>query len=327
MKRICKFWFGAGIALATCSVGSAADLPASLPVKAPVPYVSPAYDWNGWYVGAHVGVVRGSSNWSAMPPGARAPALSGSFDLPFNFDFMAGTGSYVAGLQAGYDYVAPSRWMLGFEVDASSPNSDVVVPYSVRGSQTISLPLTGQATYGEAVIGYGTARARAGYAFDHFLLYGTGGLAWSYDQVTRSQDVGNSFGGLAAPGIVDTKLLWRLGWVAGVGVEVPIAGNWTAKAEYLYTGYGSKGFTFPTAMEGFSSNLAMQSIQLGLNYKIGDSGQISDFLTKGPSALETDRFAFHAQATYLNQYSAPFTAPYKGVRAVQAAATGSILIA
>jgi high affinity Mn2+ porin len=107
-----------------------------------------------------------------------------------------------------------------------------------------------------------------------------------------------------------------LGWVAGVGVEVPIAGNWTAKAEYLYTGYGSKGFTFPTAMEGFSSNLAMQSIQLGLNYKIGDSGQISDFLIKGPSALETDRFAFHAQATYLNQYSAPFTAPYKGTNSL-----------
>jgi high affinity Mn2+ porin len=302
--------------LAFDHTASAADLPASLLVKAPVPYVEPAYDWSGWYVGAHVGVVRGSSNWSATPPGAGAPALSGSFNLPFNFDFMAGTGSYVAGLQAGYNYVAPSRLMLGFEVDASSPNSDVVVPYAVRGSQTISSPLTGQVTYGEAVIGYGTARARAGYAFDHFLLYGTGGLAWSYDQVTRSQDAGNSFGGLAAPGTVDTKLLWRLGWVAGVGVEVPIAGNWTAKAEYLYTGYGSKGFTFPTAMEGFSSNLAMQSIQLGLNYKIGDSGQISDFLTKGPSALETDRFAFHAQATYLNQYSAPFTAPYKGTNSL-----------
>jgi hypothetical protein len=135
MKRICKFGFGAAIALATCCAAMAADLPASLPVKAPVPYVSPAYDWDGWYVGAHVGVVRGSSNWSAMPPGAGASALGGSFDLPFNFDFMAGTGSYVAGLQAGYNYVAPSRLMLGFELDASSRNSDVVVPFAVRGSQ------------------------------------------------------------------------------------------------------------------------------------------------------------------------------------------------
>jgi high affinity Mn2+ porin len=317
MKGVCNFGGGAGFVLATCSVAIAADLPASLPVKAPVPYISPAYDWNGWYAGAHVGVVRGSSNWSARPPGAGAPALSGSFNLPFNFDFMAGTGSYVAGLQGGYNYVAPSRLMLGFELDASSPNSDVVVPYAVRGSQTINTPSTGQVTYGEAVIGYGTARARVGYAFDHFLLYGTGGLAWTYDQVTRSQDAGNSFGGFAGPGTADTKLLWRLGWAAGIGVEIPIAGNWTAKAEYLYTGFGNKSFTFlPNAMEGFTSNLTMQSIQLGLNYKIGDSGQIPDFLTKGPSALETDRFAFHAQATYLNQYSAPFTAPYKGTNSL-----------
>jgi high affinity Mn2+ porin len=127
--------------LATCSVAFAADMPASLPVKAPVPYVSTAYDWTGWYVGAHVGVIRGSSNWSAQP-GTGTPGLNGSFNLPFNFDFMAGTGSYVAGLQGGYNYVSPSRFMLGFEIDASSPNSDVLIPYSVRGSQTVTAPLT-----------------------------------------------------------------------------------------------------------------------------------------------------------------------------------------
>jgi high affinity Mn2+ porin len=218
----------------------------------------------------------------------------------------------VAGLQGGYNYVFPSRLMLGFEIDASSPNSDVLIPYSVRGSQTITSPLTGQVAYGEAVIHYGTARARLGYAFDHFLLYGTGGLAWTYDQVTRTQVAGNSFGGFATPGTVDTGLLWRLGWAAGAGVEIPLAGNWTAKAEYLSTGFGHKGMTFPTAAEGFASDLAMQSIQLGVNYRIGDASRISDFLTSGPSALETDRFAFHAQATYVNQYDPPFSAPYKG---------------
>jgi high affinity Mn2+ porin len=311
MKVVRRFGGGAGVVLATCSVAFAADLPASLPVKAPVPYVSTAYDWNGWYVGAHVGVIRGSSNWSANP-GAGVSGINGSFDLPLNFDFMAGTGSYVAGLQGGYNYVLPSRLMLGFETEISSPNSDVLVPYSVRGSQTVTSPLTGQVSYGEAVIHYGSARARVGYVFDHFLLYGTGGLAWTYDQVTRTQLAGTSLNGFATPGTVDTRLLWRLGWAAGAGVEIPLAGNWTAKAEYLSTGFGRKGMTFPTAAEGFQSDLAMQSIQLGLNYRIGDASHISDFLTKGPSALETDRFAFHAQATYVNQYDPPFSAPYKG---------------
>ena len=188
MRGICKFVSGTGIVLATCSVALAADLSANLPVKAPVPYVSTAYDWNGWYVGAHAGVIRGASNWSATQPGANAPGLNGSFNLPFNFDFMAGTGSYFLGLQGGYNYVFPSRLMLGVEADVTAPNSDVLVPYSVRGSQTVTSPSIGQVTYGEAVIHYGSARARVGYAFDHFLLYGTGGLAWTYDQVTRTQD-------------------------------------------------------------------------------------------------------------------------------------------
>src|ERR1700738_4353070 len=236
MKAICKIGGGTGIVLATCSFAIAADMPASLPVKAPVPYVSTAYDWNGWYVGAHVGVIRGSANWSAIAPGAGGPNLTGSFDLPFSFDFMAGTGSYVAGIQGGYNHVFPSRLMLGIEYDVSLPNSDVLRPFSVRGSQTITSPLTGQVTYGEAVIHYGSARARIGYAFDHFLLYGTGGLAWSYDQVTRSQDAGVSFNGFAAQGTTDTRLLWRLGWAAGAGIEISVAEGWTAKAEYLSTG-------------------------------------------------------------------------------------------
>src|ERR1700738_2556104 len=114
MRIICRIGGGTGIALAMCSVATAADLPPSLPVKAPVPYVSTAYDWNGWSVGAHVGVIRGASNWSATEPVAGVPGLSESFNLPFNFDFMAGTGSYGAGLAGGYNYVLPSRVMVGF---------------------------------------------------------------------------------------------------------------------------------------------------------------------------------------------------------------------
>ena len=326
MNRCSRSWerVVAGVGLSLLALDGpavAGDLPSSLPVKAPVPYATKApqvpavnsYDWNGWYVGAHVGVIRGSSNWTATQPGAGVPGLNGAFDLPFNFDFMGGWGSYVAGLQAGYNYVLPSRLMLGFEFDVTAPNSDVLVPYSVRGSQTVASPLTGQVTYGEAVIHYGSARARVGYAFDHFLLYGTGGLAWTYDQVTRTQVDGTPAGGFATPGTVDTRLLWRLGWAAGAGVEIPLAGNWTAKAEYLSTGFGRKGVTFPSTAEGFESDLAMQSIRLGVNYRIGgDAAHISDFLTKGSSALETDNFAFHAQATYVNQYDPPFKAPYSG---------------
>ena len=226
----------AGVGLGVmCGFGSPA-FAADLPVKEPVPYLANSYDWTGWYVGAHVGVIRGSSVWNSTPIGPGGPSLNGAFDLPFQFDFMAGTGSYVAGLQGGYNRVFPSRLMLGVEIDASFPNSDVVNPFSVRGNQTVASPLIGQVTYGEAVLHYGSVRGRIGYAFDHFLLYGTGGVAWTYDQITRSQDVAPA-NGLAPAGTLEPALFWRLGWAAGIGVEVPVTKNWSAKAEFLETGF------------------------------------------------------------------------------------------
>jgi high affinity Mn2+ porin len=317
MRNFRTFGGGIGLVFAAGAFASAADLPPSLPVKAPVAYVTKApeangFDWSGWYVGTHAGVTTGSSNWSAPQPGGGGPVLNGAFDLPFHFDFLAGTGSYVAGLQGGYNYVLPYRVMLGFETDISFPNSDVAVPFSVRGSQTVTSPLAGQVSFGEAVIFYGSARARLGYAFDRFTLYGTGGLAWTYDEARRTQLAGFPVGGFATPGTVDTARFWRLGWAAGAGVEVPITASWTAKAEYLWTGFGRRGETFPAGAQTFDSDLALQSIRLGLNYHIGDSSHLSDFLTTGPAALETSNFAFHAQATYLQQYDQPFRAPFSG---------------
>ena len=319
MRGICRFGGGTGVVLATCTAAIAGDVPSNLPVKAPVAYATKApqapaangYDWNGWYIGVHAGITTGTSNWSA------APGLNGSFDLPYHFDFMAGTGSYVAGLQGGYNHVFKSHWMLGFETDLSFPNSDVAIPFSVRGNQTATSPLTGLVTYGEAEIYSGTVRARFGYAFDHFLPYGTGGLAWTFDQVTRTQLAGSPAIGSATPGTVDTSQPWRAGWAAGAGVEIPLTRSWTAKAEYLWTGFGRHSEMFTAGAQAFDSDLTMQSIRLGLNYRIGDTTtEGADFLTKGPSALETDRFAFHGQFTYLNQYDPAFRAPYSGTNSL-----------
>jgi high affinity Mn2+ porin len=314
MKKIYRFGCSSGVLFAACSTAIAADVPPNMPLKAPPAYVTKApptpapngYDWNGWYIGVHTGVATGSSNWSATP------GLNGSFNLPFNFDFMAGTGSYLAGLQGGYNHVFASHVLLGLEADASFPNSDVSIPFAVRGSQTITSPFTGQVTYGEAVIYSGTVRGRVGYAFDHFLLYGTGGMAWTFDQVTRTQVAGVPIVGTATPGTVDTSRPWRVGWAAGTGVEIPITGSWTAKAEYLWTEFGRRSVGFSAGAQTFDSDLTMQSLRVGLNYRIGDTAQGSDFVVKGPSALETDRFAFHGQFTFVDQYDPPFRSPFSG---------------
>jgi len=279
---------------------------ADLPIKAPKA-IDQVYDWTGFYVGGHFGFGWGASRWNATPAGAGSPGFAGAFNFPSHFDFMAGTGSYLAGIQGGYNYVLPSRLLLGVEIDASFPNSDVVQPNSISGSQTVFDPNLGPLTFGEEVIHSGSARGRIGYAAPRWLVYATGGLAWSYDRLTRSFDT---------LGTTDRAFLWRLGWIAGGGIEVPLSPSWTAKAEYRYSSFGDHTVTFFDGQQ-YRSSLAVQSVLVGVNYKIGNDGKsIGDFFTQGPSALETDNFAFHAQATYLNQFVPPFRSPYLGTNSL-----------
>src|SRR5580692_3969717 len=149
--------FVAGIVLTALGQGAyAAD--ASLPVKAP-PQRSQAkpYDWSGFYAGAHFGYAAGSSRWSATSAGAVAPALTGALDLFNGYDMFKGTGSYFAGFQGGYDYLLPSRLLIGVEADISFPNT-------LAGMAAFASPATGAASYGEQVEMSGSLRGRIGYA-------------------------------------------------------------------------------------------------------------------------------------------------------------------
>jgi len=280
----------------------AADLVGAMAVKAPP---QRSYDWSGFYLGGHVGYAGGSSNWSATPAGAAGPTAAGSLDLYNAFDGSTGTGSYFAGLQAGYNYVLPSRILLGVEADVSFPNT-------IAGTAVVSSPANGTANYSEQVELNGTVRGRVGYAPGHWLFYATGGFAWSYDQFGRTQLAGMPAGGTAAPGTTENLFMVpRVGGAVGAGVEVALPSNWTARAEYLFTDYASRGVTFPAGAQSFNSGLTLNELRLGLNYRLnGDAAKSGNFTD--PPALETDTFAVHGQTTFTEQYVAPFRAPYAG---------------
>jgi high affinity Mn2+ porin len=281
---------------------AAADL-GTMPVKAlPAPAAS---DWTGFYVGGNVGAATGKTNWTATEAGAAVPTLNGSINMFNPFDAFEGTGSYFIGLQAGYNYMLPSRFVVGFEADFSAPNT-------VAGTQTISSALIGQASYNDTVLDFGTARGRIGYAFDRWMIYGTGGVAWAYDQLTRTQLAGTPAGGTAEVGTTEAAFLWRWGWAAGAGIEVPIAPNWSARFEYLAADFGGRPKNFPASAQSFNSDSALQTIRLGVDYQLGGDLSNNDAFTRGIPALDNDRIAVHGQTTFVSQYALPFRAPYSG---------------
>jgi high affinity Mn2+ porin len=289
---------GVLVALALAVRAEADERPPIAPLKAP-PLAATAYDWSGLYLGGHFGAASGHSDWSA----AGGVPVGGSFDLTQGFNAFKGTGSYYAGLQAGYNVVLPSRIVLGAEADISFPNR-------IEGSQTFSSASAGQASLAELVQFFGSVRGRLGYAPGNWLVYATGGFAFGFDQLTRTQLSGTPAGGTATPGTVENRFMVpRAGWSAGAGAEVALAPHWSARAEYLFTGFGNTDVLFPTGAQRFNSGLAIHSVRAGLNYQIGDK-TISDF--KGITAPEAEVWAFHAQTTYLHQFTPGFRSPYLG---------------
>jgi len=299
---------GVWVAISVAAAGPAFAADVGLPTKAPPSSTaSSAYDWTGFYVGAHLGYSAAESNWSATQAGAATPSLAGTIDLFQSYDVFKGTGSYLLGLQAGYNYMLPNRVVVGVEADASFPSF-------LFGSVGLSTPLIGQAIYQDQTEFSGTVRGRIGYAPGNWLFYATGGFAYTYDQITRAQMIGTPVGGTVTAGTTEQLFMApRVGAAVGVGAEVALTHNWLARFEYLYTGYGSRGFIFPDSAQRFDADLKEHTLRVGLDYKFGDSGGIDpDLFTKGPTALDLDRFAVHGQTTFIGQYAGPFHAPYHG---------------
>ncbi|MES2751761.1 MAG: outer membrane protein [Pseudomonadota bacterium] len=95
---------------------------------------------------------------------------------------------------------------------------------------------------------FGTARGRVGYAFNNILLYGTGGLA---------------FGQLKAETFGFSESHTSMGWTAGVGAEIALNRNWSAKVEYLYVDLSNNNFVGTGLPHGYE----FSTVRLGVNYR------------------------------------------------------------
>jgi high affinity Mn2+ porin len=277
---------GFGLLVLLAASALAADAP-PLVRKAPPAGAAP-FDWNGAYVGGHVAYGFGPVHNSVSDP-AFLP-LHGAFDTAFG------------GVQAGYNRLLNSGLLLGVEGDLTFTNH--LVPNQITASRT-----DGPSVVTESPDLIGTLRGRVGYAFDRWIFYGTGGLAWSQARLVQSPGV---------PGPADDKALrLRAGWAVGAGVEFALAPYWAARLEYLYDRLDPVQATFPSGVT-YRSTFEMQQVRIGLNRKLGapeffgpkDSGESSpSWLSNWPSEKDWN---VHGQFTLIGQGYPTFHSPYLG---------------
>jgi len=98
-------------------------------------------------------------------------------------------------VQGGYNYVLPSRFLLGVEADMSFLNW--LAADDVAWTRT-----TPDTDIAEKIDYMATLRGRLGYAFDHWMVYATGGFAWSLGRF------------LQTPGAVGAPRPMKMGTIA-----------------------------------------------------------------------------------------------------------------
>jgi outer membrane immunogenic protein len=225
----------AGIMLATSVLPVAA---ADLTVKAPVaPLAVPTYNWTGLYLG-----LNGGGGWGSQDP---LNIITDRFDRS-STDISGGMFGGTMGAQVQVSHV-----VLGLEADLDWAH--------ITGSRTISPSILGAplGTFSAStkMDWIGTARARAGYAQNNWLLYITGGATLAEEKTSLTGVNGS------VCGIVDRPFCSgsgrKVGAAAGAGIEYGITPNLSAKLEYMY-------------MTAASTDVSrINSIRLGLNYRFG----------------------------------------------------------
>jgi high affinity Mn2+ porin len=280
---------GSTAAILVALAGSAGAADGVISTKTPpIPYAD-AFDWSGFYLGGHVAYSLGrvDSMLSDPDPTVSSNVFSGLY----------------GGVQGGYNYVFPSRLLLGAE-------ADITFPYFYPDG-TIFKGGTPQATAVTDQIDYiATLRGRFGYAFDHWLIYGTGGFAWSQARFGETPGVASD---------EDKILLTRTGWALGLGAEVAIAPDWTARIEYLYNRFGPVAGVFPSGT-AYQSEFDVQTLRLGLTYKLGvaDAGT-SARPRNDPWPIAPDAWNIHGQFTFIEQGYPAFHSPYEGANSLSGA--------
>ncbi len=206
-----------------------------------------SYDWTGFYLGGNFDYSRAKTDSTTINTVTGALDNSGSSTL----------SSFHGGAQFGFDYMLPSRVVVGAQMEVSTGDNNSATIANAAGTNVYSAQTKS--------VAIGMARARLGYAFSHLLVYGIGGWAFMDATATRTQLIGKS--GNANPGTVESLAENLNGWTAGAGIGYGFWHNWEVFAEYRYTSYLSDGVNYPISQRSTSLTTSVNSITGGLSFR------------------------------------------------------------
>jgi outer membrane immunogenic protein len=226
---------------------------------------APAYSWTGLYVGGNAGGAWGNfdpSTVAVVNPATGLTAPNAAIVTALGATQSIKPSGFVGGLQAGYNWQT-ANFVYGLEADiesfhlSGSSNS----AGAFAGAIPVALAASASTTW------LATARGRIGFAANNWLLYATGGAAFS--DLKGSFSYADAIPHTEAASFSNTKV----GYTVGGGVEAGIWGGWTAKAEYLYVNFGSVSGSgnLSAPLSGqvllHSIDLKANIVRLGLNYR------------------------------------------------------------
>ena len=192
-----------------------------------------AQDWEGFYVGAHVGYTDGEAD---SPYGN----VGGPFD--FTDQDAPDVSGAIYGVQGGYNWELGTNWVVGLEAQAT------------WGDREGDDNGTGGDVNGVEINHEYSIRGRAGYLFTpSWLLYGTAGYV--------SMDVDAT---APTTGAVNESVE---GWTYGVGTEARFGPHWSGFVEVRHDEMDQTRFSFPA--DGYDEGITPEtdSIRVGVNYR------------------------------------------------------------
>jgi opacity protein-like surface antigen len=218
-----------------------------------------AQNWQGPYAGLDIGYRSGSAGLTAPGFTFVAPGDPGGiFTSPARAESYSPNG-LVGGAHIGYNFLIHPSLLVGIEADVMATSGSETATVGFLSTDGVAALRTSKAQLGTR----GTIRGRVGYVTESWLVYATGGVAFTRFTWSDTVSVSPPFAATFPAAVSDTLT----GWTVGGGVERAVNSYLTVRVQYLYEDFGTE--TVPLAATSQTGRLSItaQKLTFGGSFK------------------------------------------------------------